>query len=277
MNAETECPVCTLFLRAGISLEEHLDTHPKDQLIKVLALIARPPIQTLSQTAPVLLNTATTPVLASQPTPAAVPTIGTAAIEVAPATSDEASALAHLITPLSSLSGAAARSVAYQPRYTNELYSGPPPPYSRATQIQSNTPTATQTACSGQVPLQAAASSEHTVEAGPSGLARVNSCLVEEDVLSKILDTECSAPWKTSYGFEIGSHHRAVTIERSHARGTTTTTTTEEVLMRLPRKKTEPPIITVSDGSASTTSLESINSPRKPSVTVLSNVKVIKL
>ncbi|KFB49056.1 hypothetical protein ZHAS_00017069 [Anopheles sinensis] len=263
MNAETECPVCTLYLRAGISLEEHLDTHPKDQLIKVLATRARPAIQTLPQTAPVLLTTPTTPVVAPlpTPTPAAVPASAPAAIETAPAASYNFPNI--MITPLRSLSDVAR---AYQPRYTNERYSGPPPPYSRATQVQSGTPTATQ----------AAAPTEHTVEAGPSGLARAKPCLVEEDVLSKILDTECSAPWKTSYGFEIGSQHRAVTIERSQ-RGnttTTTTTTTEEVLMRLPRKKTQPQIITVRDSSASTTSSEGMNSPRKPSVTVLSDVKL---
>ncbi|XP_049287489.1 uncharacterized protein LOC125765968 [Anopheles funestus] len=31
-----ECPVCTLFLRSGMSLAEHLDTHPKENVIKAL-------------------------------------------------------------------------------------------------------------------------------------------------------------------------------------------------------------------------------------------------
>ncbi|XP_066992831.2 uncharacterized protein [Anabrus simplex] len=30
------CPVCTLFMREGISLESHLNTHPKDQVIEAL-------------------------------------------------------------------------------------------------------------------------------------------------------------------------------------------------------------------------------------------------
>ncbi|XP_035440592.2 uncharacterized protein LOC118269555 isoform X2 [Spodoptera frugiperda] len=35
-----QCPVCTLFLHNGITLESHLDTHPKDQVIKALCSIA---------------------------------------------------------------------------------------------------------------------------------------------------------------------------------------------------------------------------------------------
>lgn len=31
-----QCPVCTLFLHMGMSLEQHLETHPKDQVIKAL-------------------------------------------------------------------------------------------------------------------------------------------------------------------------------------------------------------------------------------------------
>uniref|UniRef100_A0A182W542 C2H2-type domain-containing protein n=1 Tax=Anopheles minimus TaxID=112268 RepID=A0A182W542_9DIPT len=31
-----ECPVCTLFLRSGMTLAEHLDTHPKENVIKAL-------------------------------------------------------------------------------------------------------------------------------------------------------------------------------------------------------------------------------------------------
>lgn len=30
------CPVCTLYLREGISLQKHLDTHPKEQVIEAL-------------------------------------------------------------------------------------------------------------------------------------------------------------------------------------------------------------------------------------------------
>lgn len=49
-----QCPVCTLFLHIGMSLEEHLETHPKDQVIKALVqTVLRPPppdntIQTLN-------------------------------------------------------------------------------------------------------------------------------------------------------------------------------------------------------------------------------------
>lgn len=31
-----QCPVCTLYLREGITLKEHLDTHPKDKVIEAL-------------------------------------------------------------------------------------------------------------------------------------------------------------------------------------------------------------------------------------------------
>uniref|UniRef100_A0A182IV21 C2H2-type domain-containing protein n=1 Tax=Anopheles atroparvus TaxID=41427 RepID=A0A182IV21_ANOAO len=40
MEPTVECPVCTLYLRAGMSLEEHLDTHPKEKVIKTLASIS---------------------------------------------------------------------------------------------------------------------------------------------------------------------------------------------------------------------------------------------
>ncbi|XP_047996831.1 uncharacterized protein LOC125234576 [Leguminivora glycinivorella] len=36
MEQLVQCPVCTLFLHNGMSLESHLDTHPKDQVIKAL-------------------------------------------------------------------------------------------------------------------------------------------------------------------------------------------------------------------------------------------------
>ncbi|XP_058443258.1 uncharacterized protein LOC131425402 [Malaya genurostris] len=35
-----ECPVCTLYLRADMSLEEHLETHPTDKVIKALVAMA---------------------------------------------------------------------------------------------------------------------------------------------------------------------------------------------------------------------------------------------
>ncbi|XP_023940978.1 uncharacterized protein LOC112047913 [Bicyclus anynana] len=36
MDPRVQCPVCTLYLHSGMSLESHLDTHPKDQVIKAL-------------------------------------------------------------------------------------------------------------------------------------------------------------------------------------------------------------------------------------------------
>lgn len=36
-----QCPVCTLFLHNGMSLESHLDTHPKDQVIKALCSLSK--------------------------------------------------------------------------------------------------------------------------------------------------------------------------------------------------------------------------------------------
>lgn len=42
MNQESQscCPVCTLYLRPGISLSAHLNTHPKKQVIKALLSLA---------------------------------------------------------------------------------------------------------------------------------------------------------------------------------------------------------------------------------------------
>lgn len=36
---EIQCPVCTLYLHIGMSLQDHLDTHPKEQVIKALVNI----------------------------------------------------------------------------------------------------------------------------------------------------------------------------------------------------------------------------------------------
>lgn len=36
MESQLQCPVCTLFLHVGMDLQSHLDTHPKDQVIKAL-------------------------------------------------------------------------------------------------------------------------------------------------------------------------------------------------------------------------------------------------
>lgn len=36
MEGVVQCPVCTLFLHPGMNLDEHLNTHPKDQVIQAL-------------------------------------------------------------------------------------------------------------------------------------------------------------------------------------------------------------------------------------------------
>lgn len=36
MGENVQCPVCTLFLHAGMNLSDHLETHPKEQVIKAL-------------------------------------------------------------------------------------------------------------------------------------------------------------------------------------------------------------------------------------------------
>ncbi|XP_071632267.1 uncharacterized protein [Temnothorax longispinosus] len=40
------CPVCTLYLREGISLQKHLDTHPKEQVIEALIKASASSLQT---------------------------------------------------------------------------------------------------------------------------------------------------------------------------------------------------------------------------------------
>lgn len=42
MDQLVQCPVCTLFLHNGMTLESHLDTHPKDQVIKALCSLTTP-------------------------------------------------------------------------------------------------------------------------------------------------------------------------------------------------------------------------------------------
>jgi len=43
------CPVCTLYLREGISLQKHLDTHPKEQVIDALIKASASSLQTQQQ------------------------------------------------------------------------------------------------------------------------------------------------------------------------------------------------------------------------------------
>lgn len=40
MDQRVQCPVCTLYLHSGMTLESHLDTHPKDQVIKALCSLS---------------------------------------------------------------------------------------------------------------------------------------------------------------------------------------------------------------------------------------------
>ncbi|XP_050099770.1 uncharacterized protein LOC126579995 [Anopheles aquasalis] len=41
MDPLIECPVCTLYLRSGMNLSVHLDTHPKESVIKALVALAQ--------------------------------------------------------------------------------------------------------------------------------------------------------------------------------------------------------------------------------------------
>lgn len=59
-----ECPVCTLYLRADMSLEEHLGTHPTDKVIKALvsmATKAQTPAPTPTVASPVVANSVSSP------------------------------------------------------------------------------------------------------------------------------------------------------------------------------------------------------------------------
>ncbi|XP_055613997.1 uncharacterized protein LOC129760371 [Uranotaenia lowii] len=62
-----ECPVCTLYLRADMSLETHLSTHPPDQVIKALVSLATKP------TTPSAPASVSAPTIAAPPAPAPVP------------------------------------------------------------------------------------------------------------------------------------------------------------------------------------------------------------
>lgn len=52
LETETVCPVCTLFLRPGITLKQHLTSHPKQKVIDALVKLSihdEPPKQQHSQ------------------------------------------------------------------------------------------------------------------------------------------------------------------------------------------------------------------------------------
>lgn len=61
MESVVQCPVCTLFLHPGMSLEEHLNTHPKDQVILALS-------QLTLQRANILSGTQFSPAKSPSPT-----------------------------------------------------------------------------------------------------------------------------------------------------------------------------------------------------------------
>lgn len=55
-----QCPVCTLYLHAGMSLETHLETHPMEQVIKALVKLAcstKSPIETFVSSSPPVTTT----------------------------------------------------------------------------------------------------------------------------------------------------------------------------------------------------------------------------
>ncbi|XP_015110753.1 uncharacterized protein LOC107036973 [Diachasma alloeum] len=64
------CPVCTLYLREGISLQRHLDTHPKEQVIEALikaSSTSASPLPTLPSPSPSQLPQSSSQTSPSQP------------------------------------------------------------------------------------------------------------------------------------------------------------------------------------------------------------------
>lgn len=51
MDGVVQCPVCTLFLHPGMNLDEHLNTHPKDQVIQALTQLTLQRANILSSSA----------------------------------------------------------------------------------------------------------------------------------------------------------------------------------------------------------------------------------
>lgn len=56
MDQLVQCPVCTLFLHNGMTLESHLDTHPKDQVIKALCSLTANKIPSYGSRTPTPLH-----------------------------------------------------------------------------------------------------------------------------------------------------------------------------------------------------------------------------
>uniref|UniRef100_A0A336KMY6 CSON013100 protein n=1 Tax=Culicoides sonorensis TaxID=179676 RepID=A0A336KMY6_CULSO len=74
MESVVQCPVCTLFLHPGMSLEDHLNTHPKDQVIQALS-------QLTLQRANILSGTQFSPAKSSSPIPPTTPTQPTTSVQ----------------------------------------------------------------------------------------------------------------------------------------------------------------------------------------------------
>ncbi|XP_020290210.1 uncharacterized protein LOC109857858 isoform X2 [Pseudomyrmex gracilis] len=93
------CPVCTLYLREGISLQKHLDTHPKEQVIEALIKASASSLQThqqqqqlQSQNVPVSATTGISASLQSQAVPQASTSLQT------PQVSPQVTQNAHIST-----------------------------------------------------------------------------------------------------------------------------------------------------------------------------------
>lgn len=76
MESVVQCPVCTLFLHPGMNLEDHLNTHPKDQVIQALS-------QLTLQRANILSGTQFSPAKSVSPTLPTHSTPATAATTIA--------------------------------------------------------------------------------------------------------------------------------------------------------------------------------------------------
>lgn len=94
MDGVVQCPVCTLFLHPGMNLDEHLNTHPKDQVIQALTQLTlqRANILTSSQTSQFVVKTESTtapppPSASAIPPPAPPPAAIVAPPQIIPGTS----------------------------------------------------------------------------------------------------------------------------------------------------------------------------------------------
>ncbi|CAB0040385.1 unnamed protein product [Trichogramma brassicae] len=81
-NGKVACPVCTLYLREGISLQEHLDTHPKEQVIEALIRASSSGLPLLSQQTPSPLQQKSSPT--SQASQTALPDVSVPTVSQGP-------------------------------------------------------------------------------------------------------------------------------------------------------------------------------------------------